>query len=221
MSGFLASFSFDLTALLVIIDPVGTAAIFAAMTAGDSVSDRTTQAVRAVAIAFGVLALFGIAGAGLLAGLGISIAALRIAGGILLFLTAADMVTASGATRGARASERDVAIRTEEDISVFPLAIPLLAGPGAMTTMVLIRSEASGHPARFAAMFAALLLALGVALAALLAARLLARLLGATGASVVGRVLGVLLAALAAQITLDGVRESLGTMGLLSGAGPR
>ena len=216
MKDFLGAVPFDLTALLVIIDPIGTAAIFAAMTVGDSAHDRTAQAIRAVSVAFGVLALFGIVGAGLLSGLGISIPALRIAGGILLFLTAADMVTAAGATRGSSGPERDAAIRTEEDISVFPLAIPLLAGPGAMTTMILIRSGATGHPGRIVAMFVALLAALATALAGFFAARQVARLLGATGANVIGRVLGVLLAALAAQITLDGLREAIGTIGLVT-----
>ncbi len=220
MRDFLAALPFDLTALLVIIDPVGTAAIFAAMTAGDSAHDRSAQAIRAVSVAFGVLALFGIVGAGLLSGLGISIPALRIAGGILLFLTAADMVTASGATRGSSGPERDAAIRTEEDISVFPLAIPLLAGPGAMTTMILLRSTASGHPGRIVAMFVSLFAALATALAGFFAARQVARLLGATGANVIGRVLGVLLAALAAQITLDGLREALGAAGIVAGHPP-
>ena len=210
LSTFLASFPFDLTALLVITDPIGTSAVFAGMTGDDSAADRTVQAVRAVVIAGIVLGLFGSLGAGLLTGLGITLPALRVAGGILLFLTAADMVTASGATRGSTGPEHDAAVRTDDDISVFPLAIPLIAGPGAMTTMVLLRSEAGGHAGRILAMFASLVVTLGAMMAALLAARHVSRLLGATGANVVGRVLGVLLAALAAQITLDGLRESLG-----------
>ena len=202
------TFLYDLTALLVIIDPPGTAAIFAAMTARDSAREKREQATRATIIAFVVLGAFGLLGARLLGGLGIGLAALRISGGILLFLTAADMVTGSGATRGSSTSEREAAIRTEEDISVFPLAIPLIAGPGAMTTMILLRSEAAHDWAKLAALLASLVASLGASYAALMAARHLARLLGHTGSNVVGRVLGVLLAALAAQIILDGLHQS-------------
>ena len=202
------TFLYDLTALLVIIDPPGTAAIFAAMTARDSAAEKREQATRAVVIALIVLGVFGLLGARLLGSLGIGLAALRISGGILLFLTAAAMVTASGATRGASTSEREAAIRTEEDISVFPLAIPLIAGPGAMTTMVLLRSEAAYDTAKIAALLAGLIVSLGATFVALMAARHVARLLGHTGSNVIGRVLGVLLAALAAQIILDGLHQS-------------
>lgn len=212
LSVFAHAFGFDLTALLVIIDPPGTAAIFAAMTAQDSAADRRSQATRAVLVALGVLMLFGLAGAGLLSGLGIGLPALRIAGGILLFLTAADMVTASGSTRGASGPEREEAIRTEEDIAVFPLAIPLIAGPGAMTTTVLLRSEAGGDMVRIAALLASLIAALAATYVCLRLSRILARLLGRTGANVVGRVLGVLLAALAAQFTIDGVHDAFAPM---------
>ena len=202
------AFLYDLTALLVIIDPPGTAAIFAAMTARDSTAEKREQANRAVLVAFLALGGFGLLGARLLGGLGIGLPALRISGGILLFLTAADMVTGSGATRGSSAGEREAAIRTDEDISVFPLAIPLIAGPGAMTTMVLLRSEAARDPIKIAALFAGLVVSIGATYAALLAARHVARLLGHTGSNVIGRVLGVLLAALAAQIILDGLHET-------------
>lgn len=202
------TFLYALTALVVIIDPVGTAAMFAAMTPHDTASERAGQARRACVIAFLVLAAFGLAGEGLLRAMGIGLPAMKVAGGILLFLTAADMVTARGALR-ATEPERQAAIRTEDDISVFPLAIPLIAGPGAMTTMVLLHSSSGGAVAGIAAIQAALVVALAATLACLLAARHVARLLGETGASVIGRVLGVLLAALAAQITLDGVREAL------------
>ena len=202
-------FLYALTALLVILDPAGTAVLFAAMTPQDGYADRAEQARRACLIAFAVLAVFGLAGEGLLRALGIGLPAMRVAGGVLLFLTAADMVTARGEARvGAR--ERQAATATPDDISVFPLAIPLLAGPGAMTTMVLLRARTGGDPAGIAVVLAALAVALGTTLAALLGARRVAGLLGETGASVAGRVLGVLLAALAAQFALEGVREALG-----------
>lgn len=205
----LDTFVYALVALLVIFDPAGTAALFAALTPNDTTAERAEQARRACLIAFVVLASFGLAGQGLLQALGISLPAMKAAGGVLLFLTAADMVSARRALR-ASPEEREAATRTEDDISVFPLAIPLIAGPGAMTTMVLLHARAGASLAAQAAVQAALLAALAATLAALLAARWMARLLGETGANVVGRVLGVLLAALAAQFTIEGVREALG-----------
>jgi len=204
----LESFGYALVALLVILDPAGTAALFASMTPQDSLAERAQQARCACLIALIVLAAFGLLGEGLLRALGIGLPAMKVAGGVLLFLTAADMVTARGALR-ATAAEQEAATRTNDDISVFPLAIPLLAGPGAMTTMVLLRSSAGPDLWRVAAIEAALAVALGVTLIALLLAGQVKRLLGETGSHVIGRVLGVLLAALAAQIAMDGLREAI------------
>jgi multiple antibiotic resistance protein len=200
-------FIYALVALLVIVDPAGTAVLFAAMTPSASRIEKARQAIRACAIAVIVLTIFGVGGEHLLHALGIGLPAMKVAGGILLFLAAADMVTARGQLRATR-DEQEVAARTE-DISVFPLAIPLIAGPGAMTTMVLLQSNGPGTPLDVLAIEAALVVALAITLAALLAADWITRLLGRTGANVAGRVLGVLLAAFAAQITLDGLRESL------------
>ena len=202
------TFTYALVALLVIFDPAGTAVLFVAMTPQDSAAERAGQARRACLIAFGVLAAFGLAGEGLLRALGIGLPAMKVAGGVLLFLTAADMVTARNELR-ATPREQEVATRTNDDISVFPLAIPLIAGPGAMTTMVLLRTTSGGDPWKVGGVLAALAVAVGITLAALLFAERVCRLLGETGSSVVGRVLGVLLAALAAQIALDGLRETL------------
>ena len=201
------SFVYALVALLVIIDPPGTAALFAALTPTDTDRERAQQATRACLIAFVVLALFGLAGQGLLQTLGISLPALKIAGGVLLFLTAADMVSARRSQR-ASPEEREAATTTDEDISVFPLAIPLIAGPGAMTTMVLLHARAGGAWTSMAVLLLALVVAIALTLLALLGARYIARLLGPTGSNVVGRVLGVLLAALAAEFALQGVREA-------------
>lgn len=202
------TFTYALVALLVIFDPPGTAVLFTAMTPQDSAAERAGQARRACLIAFGVLAAFGLVGEGLLRALGIGLPAMKVAGGVLLFLTAADMVTARNELR-ATTREQEVATRTNDDISVFPLAIPLIAGPGAMTTMVLLRTTSGGDPWKVGGVLAALAVAVGITLAALLFAERVCRLLGETGSSVVGRVLGVLLAALAAQIALDGLRETL------------
>jgi multiple antibiotic resistance protein len=207
-TAFLEFFLYALVALLVIIDTAGTAMTFIAMTPRDTAQKRAHLAVRACVIAFLVLALFGLGGEGLLLALGIGLPAMKVAGGVLLFLTAADMVTARGELR-ASSQEREAAARSDEDISVFPLAIPLIAGPGAMTTMVLLHSRAQGGVAAILAIQAALVVALAATLATLLAARHVVRLLGETGSNVIGRVFGVLLAALAAQIALDGVRQAL------------
>lgn len=202
-------FLYALVALAVIIDPAGTAVLFIGLTPHDTGAERASQARRACFVAFLVLALFGLGGELLLSRLGISLAAMKVAGGILLFLTAADMVTAKGVLR-ATSEEREAATRTEEDIAVFPLAIPLLAGPGAMTTMVVLHARAAGNTVAIAAIELALVLVLGTTLVALLLARRVAKLLGVTGATVIGRVLGVLLAGLAAQLVLDGVRQGWG-----------
>jgi multiple antibiotic resistance protein len=201
------NFVYALVALLVIIDPAGTAVLFAAMTRRDSHASRAHQARRACGIAFVVLSVFGVAGQRLLYALGIGLPAMKVAGGILLFLTAADMVTARREMRTTRAEEQAAA--QTEDISVFPLAIPLIAGPGAMTTMVLLQSAGHSGPFVVPVIEAALVVALVITFIALVAAGWITQRLGKTGAHVVGRVLGVLLAAFAAQITLDGLRQSL------------
>ncbi len=198
-------FFYALVALAVIVDPAGTAVMFIGLTPQDTAAERASQARRACLVAFAVLALFGLGGDLLMSRLGISLAAMKVAGGILLFLTAADMVTAKGVLRSTSA-EREAAIRTA-DIAVFPLAIPYIAGPGAMTTMVVLHARAAGNVLAVGAVELALALVMGATLLALLLARGLARLLGETGASVIGRVLGVLLAGLAAQMVLDGIRQ--------------
>ncbi|WP_114376720.1 MarC family protein [Elioraea thermophila] len=202
-------FLYAFVALLVILDPPGTAAIFLAMTPRDTAEERRAQAMKACLIAGVVLVFFAIGGEFLLRALGIGLPAFQVAGGVLLFLLAADMVMVRHS--GLRTTEREQAEAeaADHDISVFPLAIPLIAGPGAMTTMVLLRGRAGDDPVLLAIVFAALVLALLATLAAMLAAVPLMRLLGRTGADVISRVLGVVLAALAAQIALDGLRAFL------------
>jgi multiple antibiotic resistance protein len=202
----LETFGFTLVALLVIVDPFGTAVIFASMTTNNTPAERRRQAIRATVIAAVVLLVFALLGGWLLRALGIGLPAMKVAGGLLLFLLAADMVM--GQTFLRATPEEQKAGAEQHDVSVFPLAIPLLAGPGGMTSMVLMREQARGDPMQFAAVMAALVVVLVLTLACLLAAGQVSRLLGRTGGHVIGRVLGVLLAALAAQIALDGVRQS-------------
>jgi multiple antibiotic resistance protein len=201
------TFGFTLVALLVIVDPVGTAVIFAAMSANNTEAERRRQAIRATVIATIVLLSFALLGGWLLSALGIGLPAMKVAGGVLLFLLAVDMVMGQTFLRASPAEQQAGA--EEHDISVFPLAIPLLAGPGGMTSMVLATQQAEGDLVQLAAVFAALVVVLVLTLVCLVSAGTVARLLGRTGGHVIGRVLGVLLAALAAQITLEGVRQSL------------
>jgi multiple antibiotic resistance protein len=208
LSQFTGEFLYAVVALFVIIDPVGTAILFAGLTVHDDAAKRRGIAKRASAISFVVLLIFGLAGEKLLRLLGIGIPALQIAGGALLFLSAKDMVTAKGELR-ATDEEKAAASNTTEDISVFPLAIPLIAGPGAMTTMVLLHAKANGAPGAIFAISLGLAALIVATLVAMLSARALARLMGTTGASVVGRVLGILVAALAAQFILEGLQTAL------------
>ncbi len=200
------STAFALVTLLVVVDPPGTAALFMSMTPHDTPAERRRQAIRAVAIAFVVLVAFALIGGALLRALGIGLPAMQVAGGLLLFLTAAEMVMGRHMLRAT--PEEEAAAAQQSDISVFPLAIPLLAGPGAMTSLVVLREKAHGDVAQVLGILFALVVTLGLTLAALLAAAQVTRWLGRTGPQVLGRVLGVLLAALAAQMALDGLRQS-------------
>ena len=194
--------------LLVVVDPLGMAPIFAALTRGYSEKRKREAAIRGTVLGTVILLVFAFAGDVLLEALGISIPAFRIAGGILLFLLALDMIFASHSglrSKSVRQQEEDA---YEHDISVFPLAIPLLAGPGAITTVLLYTSERSA--AELAVFVAVLLAVLLLTLFSLLLAPRIMQLFGETGSDVLTRVLGVLLAALAVQFVLDGIGAGLG-----------
>jgi len=204
--------------LFVVIDPIGLAPIFAALTHGEPEPYQRRMAVRGTALAAMVLVVFTLLGDSLLAALNIGLPAFRIAGGVLLFLLAIDMVFARHSGVRALTQREQAEAEHKRDISVFPLAIPLIAGPGAITTVLL---TAGGRHESFAAV-GALLAMLGVVLAltllSLLYSTRITKLLGETGANVVGRVLGILLAALAVQFVLDGLQTSFapGYLALLS-----
>lgn len=195
--------------LFIVVDPIGVAWMFSALTRDFEPGVRRTMAVRGVTLASAILLVFFFIGDRLLETLGIGIPAFRIAGGVLLFLLAIDMVFArQSGLRSTTISERAEA-EQREDLSVFPLAFPLLAGPGALTTVLLMASPAEQAGAgAFLAMLGVLLLVLLLALAALLVAPLLLRVLGETGANAVSRILGLVLAALAVQYVLDGLQAS-------------
>ena len=193
---------------LVVVDPVGNAPVFAGLTRGGDAVYRRRMAVKGVLIATVILFVFAFSGDWLLTALGITVPAFKVAGGLLLFLVALDMVFARHSGLRSTTLREEEEARSRADLSVFPLAFPLLAGPAALTTILLTVGEARGDPRLFFAMLAVLALVMAVTLACLLTAGQLMKLMGETGANVVDRLLGVLLAALAAQYVIDGVRVS-------------
>jgi multiple antibiotic resistance protein len=194
--------------LLVIVDPPGCAPIFAGLTREAEPAERRSMAIRATLIGAGILLFFAILGQAFLGAIGISLDALSIAGGILLFLFSIDMIF-ERRTERRQARARDVADSQVEDVSVFPMAIPMIAGPGSIATIMLLVARADSA-ADLAAVYGALFLVLLITLVALLAARPLMRLLGEKVEAMITRVLGVVLAALAAQITVDGLKGAFG-----------
>jgi len=190
--------------LFVVVDPVGIAPVFLGLAGGRPVGEQARIARRAVVVAGVVLFGFALGGAWLLEKLGISMNAFQIAGGILLFRIAVGMVLAAPHERETREEEEEA--RSRADVSVFPLAIPLIAGPGALASMMILVGEAGREPLLLGAVFAMAAAVLALTWLALRLASPLGRILRRTGANVVTRVLGVLLAALAVQYVADGVR---------------
>ncbi|WP_425147625.1 MarC family protein [Deinococcus sp.] len=191
--------------MLVVMDPIGLAPIFIGLAGTRASTERRALALKASLVAGGILLVFGLFGRALLTRLGISLDAFRAAGGLLLFLIALDMVFARpNSAKESEQEEREA--RERADISVFPLAIPLIAGPGTLASIMILSSDAHGSLLLQAAV---LLVTGGVLLLCYLALRLsgqIARVIGLTGVHVVTRVLGVLLCALAVQYVADGVR---------------
>jgi|TARA_R110000787_G_scaffold2455_1_gene9781 multiple antibiotic resistance protein len=191
------------TAMFIVIDPIGLAPLFIAMTQGMSQAHRRSIAMRACLVAIGLLLLFAFFGEALLDFVGISMPAFRIAGGVLLFITALDMLFERRQAR--RQDNADDAIDPAHDPSIFPLAIPLIAGPGAIATIILLTGEADDVMG-FGAVLGVMLIVIAMVFAMFMAAGLLERLLGKTGINVVTRLLGMLLAALSVQFILDGLK---------------
>jgi multiple antibiotic resistance protein len=194
--------------LFVVIDPPGCAPIFSGLTTGASPVQRRRMAIRATAIATLILLAFAVVGEDFLRLLGISLEAFRIAGGIMLFFIALDMVFEK---RTQRREDRVNRIRETpeiEDVSVFPMAMPMIAGPGSIATIMLLMARADGA-IESAVMLAALAANLLLMLAALLAVGPLMRLFGGQVEAVITRLLGVILAALAVQFVLDGLAGSI------------
>jgi multiple antibiotic resistance protein len=198
----------SLITFFVVIDPPGCAPIYAGLSAGAAPAQRRAMAIRAVAVASAILLVFALFGEDLLRGLGISLASFRIAGGIMLFLIALEMVFEK---RTQRREDRAAKVADDpeaEDVSIFPMAMPMIAGPGSIASVMLLMARNDGIE-RSAVVFAALATILLLTLVALLLAGPLMRLLGTRIEAVITRLLGVLLAALAVQFVMDGLQLSL------------
>jgi multiple antibiotic resistance protein len=194
--------------LAVIIDPPGCAPIFASLTAGTDQAHRRKMAIRSAAVAWAILIFFALLGEPLLRTLGISLSAFRLAGGIMLFMIALDMVFERRTERREERAEEIKGTPEAEDISVFPMAIPMIAGPGSIASIMLLTARADGL-VQDTIVLTALTLVLLLTLAALLLAGPLMKLIGAKLEAMITRILGVILAALAAQFVLDGLERSL------------
>ena len=194
--------------LFVVIDPPGCAPIYAGLTTGATRAQARSMAIRASFIAGIILLIFALFGENLLAALHIELDAFRIAGGIMLFVIALDMVFEKRTQRREERAERIRATPEVEDVSVFPMAMPMIAGPGSIATMMLLMSRSEGLEATLVVL-AALLAVLVLTLLALLAAGPLMKAFGKSVEAVITRLLGVLLAALAAQYVIDGVKAVL------------
>ena len=192
------------TTLFIIIDPPGLAPVFIALTQGMAPAKRRAIAVRACVVAAILMMVFLLSGEAVLSFIGISMDAFRIAGGILLFLTALDMLFQRRQARRQDSAAEGHA-EHEDDPSVFPLALPLIVGPGAITTVILLAGSAQG--ATDLGIIAAVVLSvIAIVFVAFLAAPAIEHALGKTGLNIVTRLLGMLLAALAVQFVLDGLR---------------
>lgn len=196
------------TTLFATIGPVDVAALFAALTSKLSDAERRAIALKGTLIAGGVLLVFAFFGNALLMRLGIGLPALRTAGGILLLLIAIDMVFARHSGVSSTTDDETQEAEKKTDISVFPLATPLIAGPGTLGAVILLMAQVSGSWKNEVSVVAAIFAVLAVTLIMLLMAGRIQKLLGVTGLNVISRIVGVLLAALAIQFIFDGIATS-------------
>ena len=200
-------FGSALVTFLVIIDPPGCAPIFASLTRGTSQAHRRAMAIRSSLIAWVILLFFALLGKPMLGALGISLASFRIAGGIMLFFIALDMVFERRTERREKRAEEIEKTPETEDISVFPMAIPMIAGPGSIASAMLWVSRAN-TVFDIAVVLGAITVVMLITLGTLLAAGPLMRLIGEKVEAMITRILGVILAALAAQFVVDGLKQS-------------
>ncbi len=191
--------------LLVVADPVLMSALFLGITHGMTKEHRREVALRGSIIAFCILLAAGLGGAKLLDLLGISLSAFRIAGGLLLLSSAAEMVFDRRSERLKTTAEQAITIDHVRNITAFPLAIPLMAGPGAITAMILLAGRAEGRVTWLISLYGVAALVMAACFVSFLMAERISRLMGVTGRAVLSRLLGIILAALAVQFMIDGV----------------
>lgn len=196
------------TTFFATIGPIDVAVVFAVLTAKATPAERRSMALRGTLIAGGILLLFGFFGQAVLDRLGISLAALRTSGGILLLLIAIDMVFARASGGVGTTDEEEQEATTKTDIAIFPLATPLIAGPGAMGAVILLMAQASSDFQARGVVVLMLIMTLLLTLVMLLGATQIHRVVGVTALNVITRVFGVLLAALAVQFIFDGIAQS-------------
>ena len=189
--------------MFVVVDPPSLVPLFATMTEGGSPGYRRRMALKSSAVALAILVVFALGGSAFIGVMGISIDAFRIGGGVMLFLIALDMVFAR---EEKTTPEEKAETRRRADISVFPLAFPLIAGPGTLATVLLTFGSGAPAPIVQAGLIAVMALVVAIALVFMLATPYVMRVLGVTGANVLARLAGVVLAALGVQFIIDGLK---------------
>ncbi|MGB8314054.1 MAG: MarC family protein [Aestuariivirga sp.] len=194
-----------LATLLVVADPIFLSALFLGLTHDLSVKEKREVALRGSVIAFCILLAAGLGGAKLLWLLGISLSAFRIAGGLLLLSSAAEMVFDRRSQRLKATADAAVSVDHVRNIAAFPLAIPLMAGPGAITAMILLAGRAGGKTDYLVGLFGVAALVMLACYLSFLMAERISKIMGITGRAVITRMLGIILAALAVQFVIDGV----------------
>ena len=195
--------------LLVVVEPLSVLPVLAGLTEGADESWRRRMSIKAIGLSAAVCLVFAAAGTALLGILGISVDAFKVGGGILLFLLAVEMVFARPSGVRSITPGEDAEAHHRIDISVFPLAFPLIAGPGALATILLAFAGVPVGSLQFFAQVGVIVLVLAITLALLLMTDPVMRVIGVTGGAVMSRMLGVLLAALASQFVLDGIRAAM------------
>ncbi|HYV67672.1 MAG TPA: MarC family protein [Myxococcales bacterium] len=203
----LLSFSLlSLSAVFFVVDPMGVVPVFVAMTQGDSDEKRRQMAKRAAMTAFVILTVFAAAGTIIFRLLGVTLGAFKVAGGVLLLLTAIEMLRAQQARTRIIPEEQQEGLE-KDDVAIFPLAIPLLAGPGAIATVTALMGRA-GRTLFMVPVVLSIAITCAASYAMLRAAVPIARLLGVTGLNVMNRVIGLIIAAIAVQFVFDGLKDT-------------
>jgi multiple antibiotic resistance protein len=201
------------TTFFVIIDPIGVVPLFVALTPGYDPTHRRRIAIRGIAIATGILLVFTVLGEPVLKYLGVSLGAFRIAGGLLLLLLAIDMVVVKNTGLRTTTPKEEEEATHRPDVSVFPLAIPLIAGPGAITSVILLQSQHAEDLVARVTIAAVMIGVLAMTLIGFIASGPIMKALGVTGVNVITRVFGIILAAIAVSNIVEGIRASFPVLG--------